>query len=228
MIELDRRLFLMLNGSESQYWDSFMWTVTHTYPWILLAVVLFVILLRTHKIGQVLLILALMGFIVFFADFIGASFIKPLFHRLRPTHDPGMEALVDTVRGYRGGMYSFFSCHAANTFGLATFVSLLVRRRAISFTFYSWALLCSYSRIYLGVHYPGDILFGALYGILLALVAYFIYLRVLESMGERGNTYSEAYTRGGFLYSDTNILICTYFFILVAVLFSSLLAAPAF
>ena len=98
--------------------------------------------------------------------------------RWRPTHDPQIGILVDVVNGYRGGNYGFFSAHAANTFSLAVFFSLLTRNRILSYFLISWSLVNCWTRMYLGVHYPGDILVGLLWGGLVGYGVYRLYLRV--------------------------------------------------
>ncbi|MBO4593820.1 MAG: phosphatase PAP2 family protein, partial [Bacteroidaceae bacterium] len=101
-----------------------------------------------------------------------SGFCKPFFHRFRPSHEPALEGLVDLVNDRRGGLYGFISSHAANTFAVCTFVALYLRRHLATLTLILWACLSSYSRIYLGLHYPGDILAGALFGILTGLTMY--------------------------------------------------------
>jgi len=95
----------------------------------------------------------------------GSNLLKNLVERPRPCHEPLLEGLVHTVNGRCGGMYGFVSAHAANTFGIAAFTIPLLRRNWYTWTVIIWAVIVSYSRIYLGVHYPGDVLGGALLGL---------------------------------------------------------------
>jgi undecaprenyl-diphosphatase len=102
-----------------------------------------------------------------FADQITTTGMKPFFKRLRPSRDPALKELVHTVNGYKGGKYGFASSHAANTMGIAFFFWLLFANRyRWIWILFIWATVVSYSRIYLGVHFPGDILVGMLIGIL--------------------------------------------------------------
>ena len=101
-----------------------------------------------------------------------ATLAKEYLPKQRPTHFAAIMADVHTVNGYVGGPYGTVSSHAANCFGLALLSSLLIRRRWFAWMMFGWATLVSYSRIYLGVHYPMDILFGTLEGLFWAFVWY--------------------------------------------------------
>ena len=114
------------------------------------------------------------------SDSVAARVIKESVQRLRPTHNPAIESLVHIVNDYRGGSYGFVSNHASNTFALAVFLSLLFRNRYFSIGILIWAAVVSYSRIYLGVHYPGDIIGGALLGVGWAYGVYWCLQRFLQ------------------------------------------------
>ena len=166
VISFDQRLLLALNGSESTYVDNIFMMVTKTGTWVPLLLVLLYILLKNRPWREVLLVVAAMALLILITDRFSSGFCKPFFHRFRPSHEPLLEGLVDLVEGRRGGLYGFISSHAANTFGLCAFLALYFRRRLTTLTLLLWACLSSYSRIYLGLHYPGDILCGALFGLL--------------------------------------------------------------
>ena len=104
--------------------------------------------------------------------------VKPLVARWRPTHDPEIGMLVDVVDGYRGGNYGFFSAHACNTFSIAVFFSLLMRFRPLVAAMILWSLTNCWTRLYLGVHYPGDITVGLIWGGIVGYVVYRLYCRV--------------------------------------------------
>ena len=159
-IDFDKELLLKLNGGDSLWMDGFMWVATSTYIWIPLAVILAYVIFRNNRLKESLLILLALAVVITLADQIASGICKPFFERFRPTQDPDLMYNVDIVNGYRGGRYGFISSHAANTFAVAIFVSLLIKDKILSFILLIWALLNSYSRIYLGVHYCGDILFG--------------------------------------------------------------------
>lgn len=162
----------MLNGSESTYLDNIFLMVTKTGTWIPLLLVLLYILFKNRPWREVLLVVMCLAVVILIADRFSSGFCKPFFHRFRPSHEPALEGLVDLVDGRRGGLYGFISSHAANTFAICSFLALYLRRRLVTFVLILWACLSSYSRIYLGLHYPGDILFGALWGLLTGCTVY--------------------------------------------------------
>lgn len=206
LINLDKSLLLVLNGSDSCYWDSVMWLITKTVTWIPLALVLLFVILKNCDTRRIIYILVAIAVTVVLADQLSSGVIKPLVMRWRPTQDPYFLQTIDTVQGYRGGRFGFVSSHAANTFSLFIFLSLLLRSRLMTIMLFFWALLASYSRVYLGVHYPGDILCGALLGLVVGVLVYIIYYSIyLRVIGER-QFFSNAYTTSGFLRTDMHLL----------------------
>ena len=145
--------------------------------------------------------------------------MKPLVARLRPTHDPEIGLLVDVVDGYRGGQYGFFSAHAANTFSIAIFFSLLVRSNILSLMLILWSLTNAWTRIYLGVHYPGDILCGLLWGGIVGLFIYWIYNYISIRIKETNSYVSSQYTVTGYQHSDVDIVLIVMFLSLIYCLF---------
>lgn len=176
LIELDRQLLLTLNSLHCGTLDVIMWYATKTLVWIPFEIWLLWQLWKTTADRRMFILsIIAVATVVLCADQFASGLCKDWFCRLRPTHDPVIGSLVHTVNDYRGGPYGFISSHAANTFGMAVFLSLVIRKRAVTLSLSAWALLCSYSRIYLGVHYPGDILCGALAGSMIAYTIYKIY-----------------------------------------------------
>ncbi len=175
LISWDQQLLLVLNGSDSCWLDNVMWALSNTWTWMLLLAVLLYKVLRAYSLRQFIVFCCVFALVILLADMITSGIIKPLVHRPRPTHEVAIMQAVDVVRGYRGGMYGFVSSHAANTFALATYVSLIIRRRWFAASMFLWAALVSYSRIYLGVHYPGDVLCGALIGIVVGYLCYTLF-----------------------------------------------------
>jgi undecaprenyl-diphosphatase len=165
LLTWDRELLLWLNSFHTPWLDPIMFWVTKTFFWVpLYAFLIYLVFKQYKKEGWLVLIGA--AVVVLLCDQITSTFMKPFFERLRPSHEPSLQGLVHLVDGYRGGRYGFSSGHAANTFGTALFVLLILRQRVrwIGLVFL-WAVLMTYTRLYLGVHYPGDILVGALIGL---------------------------------------------------------------
>ncbi|MDE6003086.1 MAG: phosphatase PAP2 family protein, partial [Prevotella sp.] len=167
LIQLDKQLLLMVNGSDSLFLDYLVMTLTNAKTWIPLYIALFYVVLKANNtVRDILLVLAAAGLCVLLAGTVDDMLVKPTVARWRPGHDPEIGLLVDTVDGYRGGKYGFFSAHASNTFSIALFFSLLMRRRLLVLTMLAYSLLNCWTRLYLGVHYPGDITVGLLWGAL--------------------------------------------------------------
>lgn len=162
---IDADALLAVNGMHDLFQDAFWWMVSAKWSSLLMVLALVWILLRQNR-RHALLVLAMLVLAVLMADQVSSGLIKHLVERLRPTHDPSLESMVHVINGYRGGLYGFVSSHAANFFAVSTFLSLVMRQRWVAFSLFTWALLQCYSRMYLGVHYPGDILGGIVVGVL--------------------------------------------------------------
>ena len=167
LIELDKELFLFLNGLHTEALDQVMYWVSDKLIWIPFYAWILYLIVKEYK-WKAVIWLAGIGLAIAASDQILSGVMKPFFERYRPSRDPEMEGLVHIVNGYTGGRYGFASSHAGNVFALTTFLYLLFREkyRWIGWLFI-WAAVVSYSRIYLGVHYPGDILTGAIIGTLM-------------------------------------------------------------
>ena len=173
LIHFDKELLLWFNGSDSLVMDSVIMTLTTATTWIPMYLALFYVVLKSNStVRDILLVLAGAAACVLLAGTIDDTIVKPLVARWRPGRDPEIGMLVDTVDGYRGGNYGFFSAHAANTFSIAIFMSLLMRQRLLTIFLVGWSLLNCYTRLYLGVHYPGDITVGLIWGSLVGFGVY--------------------------------------------------------
>lgn len=165
MQAIDKELFLFINGIHAEWLDVIMYYVSYKYTWIPLYIVLLLLLYR--QLGtKSFLIVVMAGLLILIADQTSVLFFKDVFKRLRPCHEPDIQGLVHLVNNKCGGQYGFVSSHATNTFALAIFLSLIMRHvyTWLPSVLLGWALLNIYSRVYLGVHYPGDVLAGAIYG----------------------------------------------------------------
>ena len=150
LMDIDAEALLAVNGMYSSFQDALWWMVSAKWSSALLVLSLLWILVHKNR-RHALLVLAMVALAVLL---------------VRPTHDPSLENAVHIVNGYRGGMYGFVSSHAANFFAIATLVSFIMRHRLVVIALYGWGLAQCYSRMYLGVHYPGDILGGIIVGVL--------------------------------------------------------------
>ena len=161
---IDQHIFLFLNGLHCPFFDAIMWVVSMKTVWIPLYLTLIFFMIRERK-WDVLLTLLFIAITITLSDQ-GSDILKDHVQRLRPTHSPAIGSMVHYLHHYQGGSYGFVSSHAANAFAVATFTSLFFARRWFTISIFGWALLVSYSRIYLGVHYPLDVTCGGLLGFL--------------------------------------------------------------
>ena len=222
---IDQTLTLFLNGSQSLFLDGVAATATQTATWIPVAVVLLYVLIRNNNLRAVGTILLAIALSILLADQGASSVCKPLFGRLRPTHEPSIMYAIDVVNGYRGGKFGFISSHAANTFAVATLLTLLVRGRRLAIVLFGWALLNCWTRVYLGVHYVGDLMCGALWGTLTATAVYFAAKRRCPTLAASNRHYARhaGFTPGGYQCATVELLelalLTTYFYILFRALF---------
>lgn len=173
--DIDARLLLIVNGAHSPFFDSVMWCISGRWIWVPFYAVLAYLLFRRMSWKRASICLVTIGLIILAADQTCATLIRPEIDRLRPANlNNPLSSFVHVVNGYRGGRYGFPSCHAANTFALAVFMSLVIRHKWFTVMMFSWAFVVSYSRMYLGVHYFGDLFCGATIGSLFAVLFYYL------------------------------------------------------
>lgn len=168
--QVDQSWLLWLNGHHSPFFDRLMYFISGKYEWIPLYVILFALLIWKFRWKTIWIMVAVIVLITLSDQL--ANVFKEGVKRFRPCKDPEIGHLVHLVNNYCRSSYGFVSGHAANAFALATFLSLLFRNKWFTVFMLFWAATVSYSRIYLGVHYPGDILCGAILGALLAWMVY--------------------------------------------------------
>jgi len=173
LLRIDTQLFLFLNSLHTPWLDPVFFWISDKYSWFWLYAIMIVAIIYMYR-KRAIIYLGGMALTILFTDQLTSSVMKPYFGRLRPTHTPELQELVHTVNGYLGGNFGFASGHAANSFAVATFIYLLFKSKypAVSLL-YVWAAIIAYSRIYLGVHFPLDILVGALVGTFIAAVLYY-------------------------------------------------------
>lgn len=174
LIHIDQQALLAINGWHAPWADTLMWFVSARWTWLPLYLLMLAALIWRYRPNIRLILTLMLAFIVAvgLADSVSFALIKPWACRLRPTHEPALEGLVHTVRGYTGGLYGFVSSHAANTMAAALLFALIWRNKYATAGLMLWVAINCYSRMYLGVHYPGDILGGLMVGALSATAVY--------------------------------------------------------
>lgn len=172
--QLDRQLFLLINSFNSPFFDQVMYIISGKLTWVPLYIVILVAIGRKYqrKFYPVILFISLA---VLLADQGSVQIFKNTVQRLRPCHESSLEGMVHLVENRCGGLYGFVSSHASNAFNVALISLLFIRKKWFSVSIVIWAALVGYSRIYLGVHYPGDVICGSLFGTLTGWSVYKLY-----------------------------------------------------
>ena len=194
LIHIDTEVLLAINGWHAPWADTLMWIISARVTWIPLYLLLMGLLVwRFHKpvstsikwlqkVPACVVMIVMLGLAVGVADFIASGILKDLVARPRPTRVPELKGVLHLVNGYKSGTYGFVSSHAANTMALALLFSLIWRNKIATIGLMLWVAANCYSRMYLGVHYPTDILGGLIVGSLVAVLAYWVlrWIRVIE------------------------------------------------
>ena len=191
LLELDTTLLLTINGWHAPWADSVMWVISAKATWIPLYLLLIGLLVWKYrqplssakwnwlqKVPVYVIIILVIVASVGLADFISSGILKGWVARPRPTRVPELEGILHLVNGYKSGRYGFVSSHAANTMACGLLFSLIWRKKIATILLMLWVAMNCYSRMYLGVHYPLDIIGGLIVGSTVALVAYWILRRV--------------------------------------------------
>ena len=173
IIGLDTEILLWINSHHTPFWDTVMYVVSGKWVWIPFYMTLLYAIYLSYGFRTMILMGLMTAVAITAADQLCGSLIRPYFERMRPTNpDNPISDMVHIVENYRGGRYGFPSCHAANTFALTSLTSLLFKRWQFTLFIMLWAIVICYSRLYLGVHYPGDIFVGMYIGFVCGAAGY--------------------------------------------------------
>ncbi len=201
--DMDMQVLSLFNGSDNIMLDQMVQILTSGLTWIPLYVMLFFVVMRNNEtMGQIALVVGSAIFCVLFADGLVDGIIKQLAERWRPSNDPTFKYMVQVVDDIRLKGYSFCSAHAANTMSLAVFFSLLIRSKMLTITLVIWSLINCWTRLYLGVHYPSDILCGMIIGIIVGILVYLLYYKIYLRISPKINYISNQYTSTGYDHDD--------------------------
>lgn len=224
--DMDIQVLSLFNGSDNIMLDQMVQILTSGLTWIPLYVMLFFVVMRNNEtMGQIALVVGSAIFCVLFADGLVDGIIKQLAERWRPSNDPTFKYMVQVVDDIRLKGYSFCSAHAANTMSLAVFFSLLIRSKMLTITLVIWSLINCWTRLYLGVHYPSDILCGMIIGIIVGILVYLLYYKIYLRISPKINYISNQYTSTGYDHDDIDKAMVILMLTLVYVVTRSVVMA---
>jgi len=224
--DMDMQVLSLFNGSDNIMLDQMVQILTSGLTWIPLYVMLFFVVMRNNEtMGQIALVVGSAIFCVLFADGLVDGIVKQLAERWRPSNDPTFKYMVQVVDDIRLKGYSFCSAHAANTMSLAVFFSLLIRSKMLTITLVIWSLINCWTRLYLGVHYPSDILCGMIIGIIVGILVYLLYYKIYLRISPKINYISNQYTSTGYDHDDIDKAMVILMLTLVYVVTRSVIMA---
>lgn len=212
----DISLLQMFNGSDSSFLDALMITLTSGYTWIALyAALLYLIVSNSENMAKIALAVGCALLCIVLSGGVCDFIVKPLVARLRPINDPQLHDIVRQVGGMWSKDFSFFSSHAANTVSLTLFFALLVRNRVLTIALSVWALTNCYTRLYLGMHYPSDVLAGIVWGAAMGILCYVIYRRIYSRNLSMMEFVSTQYTSKGYTITTIDVVTATLILIYI-------------
>ena len=225
LLQLDRAVFLLFNGSDSLFLDRLATLLTSGFAWMPFYVALLYLVIKNNDtMPQIALTIVCALSCILLADALADGIVKPLVARPRPLNDPFFKDSVDSVTSVWSASYSFFSAHAANTFSLAVFFSFLIRHRLAVIALMVWSAVNCWTRLYLGVHYPGDILVGLLWGGIVGVAVWFLFTKLEKKAETPMNFISNHYTKTGYQHEHVEIPVCVMAFTLIYAIVKSCLS----
>jgi undecaprenyl-diphosphatase len=184
--QLDTQLFMLINGSHNAFFDPIMYWLSDKLIWVPMYLLIVFLIVRRYKMRGVLMLI-FVALVIALCDQTASGLLKNTVQRLRPSHEPALVGLIYISKAGPGGLYGFASSHAANVFGLATFLCFVIdtKFRYLKYWLVVWASLVAYSRIYNGVHYPGDVLVGAFIGIIFGFLMAKTYFKINDYLEKK-------------------------------------------
>ncbi len=178
----DRYLLVAINSSHGEFLDMIMWQLSQIYIVLPFGLLLVYFFYKRYAVKNTAALLLCVAISIACTD-LSSNVVKHMVKRYRPTHNIEIKDKLHIVKDYRGGRYGFFSAHAANTVGVTTFLFLAASwvRRRLRFLFFAVPLVIIYSRMYLGAHYPSDVLIGTIDGIVFGYMSFIIFRRYFFS-----------------------------------------------
>lgn len=213
-------VFLNMGEHHGAFLDSFFWMVSDIFVWLPVLLLFFYVVVNNKKKESVLILLSVVVMFLL-CDQLSSSLLKPTVARLRPSRDPYVMDMLSYVREYRGGQFGFPSSHAANSFGFMMLSSLLFRYRPYTIVAAVWASLCAYSRIYLGVHFPLDILCGMVMGVAIGFLCYRLICYLRKKFPAFSCQFADGVTKrtsGGYAVRDVRLVIFTLFVVFLTII----------
>lgn len=208
---IDEYILYWFNGSNSLFEDGLVSLLTSGMTWIPLYIALFYLVMKNNDtMGQIMLIVGSIILCIILTGGIDDIFIKPWIGRVRPCNDPDINAHLNLITGQVESGFSFFSAHAANTMSLAVFLCLLIKDSIFKIVMIGWSLLNGWSRLYLGVHFPSDVLFGFLYGAVIGILIFSFYKRFYSEMSFQTTYISSQYTSSGYERKDIDVVLVVF------------------
>lgn len=221
----DQAVMEIMGSRGDLFLDTFSQLMTWGWTWLPLYVLLLVVVIKNNEsMAQIWLIIASALLCVLFSGILSDLVVKPLTLRLRPLNDPVITSTISTVEGLENSSYSFFSSHAANTFSLAIFFSLLIRNRWLTMVIVAWSVLNSWTRIYLYMHFPSDVLVGLLWGGAVGATVFFFHKKIFCRLTSHLHFISSQYTRTGYALTDVSALIKLILVTVIAAIFLAFFA----
>lgn len=208
---IDKYILYWFNGSNSLFEDGLVSLLTSGMTWIPLYIALFYLVMKNNDtMGQIMLIVGSIILCIILTGGIDDIFIKPWIGRVRPCNDPDINAHLNLITGQVESGFSFFSAHAANTMSLAVFLCLLIKDSIFKIVMIGWSLLNGWSRLYLGVHFPSDVLFAFLYGAVIGILIFSFYKRFYAEMSFQTTYISSQYTSSGYERKDIDVVLVVF------------------